>query len=255
MKDLINKVFEEKMHDGTIEKIVADKIDEMVKSICERQMKWDGAARKAMEEKLAPVILQAVEASDLSSMVTKITMLLNAGLASSELERYHDALAPVKEVFDVNDKLRALKNKKGVKLSEIFEEYKKYLDYIYDRDDFDGDDIEDDGESVTAAIECSIRVAQKEAGYYSWRKPGYEVELSTDKSDDRKSGDIRFKLEYDYTGEQTHLCGDFRSLTLADLRHCPEFILYLAYIEREGLAVEIDVEDEDDVVYIDCQEV
>ena len=255
MKDLINKVFEEKTRDGSIEKIVADKIDEMVSKICYDQMNWNGAARKAMEEKLTPVILQAVEKSDLSDMVTKITMLVNAGLRGSELEHYHDALAAVRSSFDVNDKLGALKDKKVVKLSEIFENYKEYLNYIYDRDDFDADDIEDDGESVTAAIECSIRVTQKEGGYYSWRKPGYKVELSTDKSNDRKSGDIRFELEYDYTGEHLHLYGDFRSLTLADLRHCPEFILYLAYIDREWLAVEIDVEDEDDDVYIDCGEV
>ncbi len=38
MKDLINKVFEEKMQDGTIEKIVADKINEMVVRVCESQM-------------------------------------------------------------------------------------------------------------------------------------------------------------------------------------------------------------------------
>lgn len=53
MKDLINKVIEAKMQDGTIEKIVADKIDDMVKDICEKQMRW-GDAKKAMEEKLAP---------------------------------------------------------------------------------------------------------------------------------------------------------------------------------------------------------
>lgn len=253
MKDLINKVFEEKMHDGTIEKIIADKLDEMVKEICEKQMRWGGAAKKAMEEKLDPIILQAVENSDLSSMVTKITMLINAGLRDSEVESYHDAIASVKELFGANDAIRALREKKTVKLSEIFEKYKEYLDYIYDKDDFDSDEIEDDGESATATIECSIRV-KTEDSYFSWRKPGYVVELSTDKSDDRKSGDLRFKLNYNYDGTQLHLWGDFRSMHLGDLRRCPEFILYLAALEREGIPVEVDIEDEDDVAYIDCQE-
>lgn len=254
MKDLINKVFEEKMHDGSIEKIVADKVDEMIKNICERQMKWDGAARKAMEEKLEPVILQAVENSDLSSMVTKITMLLNAGLRDSEVTHYHEVLASAKELFGANDTIRSLREKKTVRLSEIFEKYKEYLDVIYDKDDFDSDEIEDDGESQTASIECSIRV-KTEDSYFSWRKPGYVVELSTDKSDDRKSGDLRFKLNYNYDGTQLHLWGDFRSMPLGDLRRCPEFILYLAALEREWIAVELDVEDEDDVAYIDCSEV
>jgi hypothetical protein len=42
-------------------------------------------------------------------------------------------------------------------------------------------------------------------------------------------------------------------LTLSDLRHCPEFILYLAFIDREWIAVEIDVESDDDEVDIDCR--
>ena len=240
------------MNDGTIEKIVADKIDEMVKQICEKQMKWDGAARKAMEEKLAPLILQAVEHSDLSDMVTKITMLVNAGLRDSEVEQYKDALAGVRSLFGANDRIRALREKKTVKLSEIFEKYKEYLNYIYDRDDFDSDEIEDDGESETAMIECSLRV--KPEGGFTWRKPGYEVELSTDKSDDRKSGDLLFKLNYNYDGTQLHVWGNFRSMPIGDFRHCPEFILYLAALEREWIAVEVDIEDEDDEVAIDCTE-
>jgi hypothetical protein len=253
MKDLINRVFEKKMHDGTIEKIVADKIDEMVKEIGEKQMRWGGDAKKAMEEKLSPVILQAIENSDISSMVTKITMLINAGMRDSEIEHYHEALASVKELLGANDSIRALREKKTVKLSEIFEKYKEYLNYIYDEDDFDSEDIEDDGESCTASIECSIRV-KTEDEYFTWRKPGYAVELSTDKSDDRKSGDLRFKLNYNYDGTQLHVWGNFRSMPLGDFRHCPEFILYLAALEREGITVEIDIEDEDDVAYIDCQE-
>lgn len=240
------------MSNGTIEKIIADKIDDMVKEICDKQMRWDGVAKKAMEEKLAPIILQAVENSDLSDMVTKITMLVNAGLRDSELENYHDALKSVKSLFDANKSISAVREKKTVKLSEIFEKYKEYLNYIYDKSDFDSDEIEDDGESMTATIECSIRVAPED-GYFAWRKPGYVVELSTDKSDDKKYGDLRFKLNWNYDATKLHVWGDFRSMSLGDIRHCPEFILYLAALEREWTTVEVDIEYEDDVAYIDCR--
>ena len=253
MKDLINNVIEKKMQDGTVEKIIADKFEEMVTAICNDQMKWNGTAKKAMEEKLNPLILEAVEKSDLSSMVTKITMLINAALKGSEVESYHDVLASIKSIFDTNDDIKTLREKKVVKLSEIYEGYKEYLQVLYDRDDFDREDITDDGESVTAEIECSLQVAPEDDRGFSWRKPGYDVELSTDKSNDDKSGDIRFKLEWDYNGTQLRLYGDFRSLTLSDLRHCPGFILYLAAIEREWIAVEIDIECDDDVIYIDCR--
>lgn len=73
MKDLINKVFEEKMQDGSIEKIVADKINEMVVRVCESQMGYNGAAKKAMEDRLSPLIMQAIERSDLSTLLRAIT--------------------------------------------------------------------------------------------------------------------------------------------------------------------------------------
>lgn len=256
MKELINKVFEEKMQDGTIEKIVAAKIDELITDICRSQMRYDGPARKAMEEKISPLILQAIERSDMSNMVTKITMLINAGMKGSDLEQYHDTLDAVRGLFGANDHVKALREKKVVKLSEIFEEYKKYLQYIYDRDDFDADYITDDGETVTAPIECAMEVAAEE-NRWTWRKPGYEVELSTDKSDDQKhnkSGDIRFKLNWNYDNTKLYLYADLGSLSLSDLRNCPPFILYLATIEREYVPVEVDIENDDDVVYIDCQE-
>lgn len=256
MKNLINRVFDEKMQDGTIEKIVSEKIDDMIKKICDDQMGWNGAAKKAMEEKLSPIILQAVERSDLSDMVTKITMMINASLRGSEVDQYHDVLQAVRTTFGANDTIKALKEKGKVTLSEIFEKYKEYLQTVYDKDDFDEDDIHDDGESVTAAIECSLLVNHENGGYYSWNKPGYEVELHTDKSDDQKyqkSGDIRFRLKWNYDSTKLRLCGDFNSMTLYDLRYAPEFILYLATIEREWLPVEIDVEQDDDEVYIDCR--
>ena len=255
MKDLINKVFEEKMHDGTIEKIISEKIDNMISEICNNQMRWDGAAKKAMEEKISPLILQAVEKSDLSHLVTKITLLINASMNGSALEQYHDTLASVRNLFGVNEHVKALREKKTVNLSEIFEEYKKYLKDLYDRDDFDTDDITDDGEEVTACIGCAMEVAPEE-NRYVWRKPGYEVEFSTDKSDDErhnKSGDIRFKLNWNYNSTELHLYADLGSLSLSDLRYCPPFILYLATIEREWIPVEVDIESYDDEVYIDCR--
>lgn len=253
MKDLINRVFEEKMQDGTVEKIVSENIDNMIKEICKSQMNWNGAAKKAMEEKLSPIILQAVESSDLSNMVTKITMLINSSLQASELEDYHDVLESVRSIYGVNDHVKALRERKVVKLSEIFEEYKKYLNDIYDRDDFDSEDITDDGEGVTSPIDCYLTVAPEE-GRFTWQKPGYEVELSTDKSNDKKSGDVRFKLKWNYDNSKLHLYADLRSLSLSDLRYCPSFILYLAAIEREWSPIEIDIENDDDVVYIDCRE-
>lgn len=253
MKDLINRVFEEKLQDGTIEKIVSERIDAMINEICLDQMRWSGSAKKAMEEKLSPLILQAIENSDLSSMVTKITMMINASMRGSEVEQYHDVLQSVKNIFDANDFISDLRKKKVVRLSEIFERYKEYLNVVYDKDDFDKEDICDDGDSVTASVMCGLRVDSENDRGFSWFKPGYEVELYAEKYDNSKSGDIRFRLRWNYDKTKLYLQGDFSTMTLSELRHVPQFILYLATIERELIEIEVDMDQEEDMAEIDCR--
>lgn len=251
MKDLINKVFEEKMQDGTIEKIVADKINEMVVRVCESQMGYNGAAKKAMEDRLSPLIMQAIERSDLGPMVDKITMILNASLRDSALDEYGKVFDGVRNLFAANDSVKAIREKRIVKMSEIFEEYKKYLGEVFDKDDFKESEIEY-GDERQAPIECSMVVSPDEDELF--RKRGYVVEFSTEKCAQGKSGDIRFKLRWDYCGTELYIRADLRDLTIADLRYCPSFILYLSCIEREWIRVELDKEYDDDTVYINCEE-
>ncbi len=251
MKELINKAFEEKMKDGSIERIVSDKINEMVVNICTAQMRYDGPARKAMEEKLSPLILAAVERCDLSNMVDKITMILNASLKDTAVEEYDELFDSLRGMFGINEKIKPLREKRFVKMSDIFKEYQKYLQDVYDRDDFRESEIEyDDG--YYATVDCSMVVSPDEDELF--RKRGYVVELSTDKSNEKKSGDIRFKLRWDYSGSELYVRADLRDLTIAELRYCPSFILYLAFIEREWIRVDLDTMNEEENVYIDCAE-
>ena len=250
MKDLINKVFEEKMQDGTIEKIIADKINEMVIRVCESQMGYNGDAKKAMEARIAPLFIQAVETCDLGKMVEKITAILNASLRDSDLDEYSRVCDGAKELFNGSTALNTIRQKRVMKLSEIFEEYKKHLEYVFDKDDFDEDEIEY-GDERQAVINCTMSVELDESELY--RKRGYVVTLSTDKSSDEKTGDVRFRLRWDYCGTELYLKADLRDLSLSELRHCPPFILYLSCIEREWIRVEIDKEYDEDAVYIDCE--
>ena len=251
MKELVYKVFEEKMKDGSIERIVSDKINEMVLNICTDQMRYNGPARKAMEEKLSPLIMEAVERCDLSRMVEKITMILNAALKGSDVEEYDKIFDSVRNLFGANEEVKKIREKRSVKMSEIFKEYKKYLQEVFDKDDFNNYEIEYD-DHPCAWIDCQMVVSADEDELF--RKRGYVVELSTDKSNDKKSGDIRFKLRWDYSGSELYLKADLRDLTISDLRYCPSFIIYLSCIEREWIRVDLDKEYEEDTVDIDCTE-
>ncbi len=61
MKELIEKVFEEKLNNGTIEQIVGKHIENMVSEIMKDSMSWNGQVKKALAEKMNPLMLKAVK--------------------------------------------------------------------------------------------------------------------------------------------------------------------------------------------------
>lgn len=240
MKEIIEKVFEGKIKDGTVEKIVSEQVDKMITSICTEQMGYGGELKKKMAEKLAPIMLEALENSDLGVLTLKITELINANLKGSPLDYYAKTL-DLKELFGSNRAIKKLEGRKTIKMSEIFDEYLNYVQDTYDDGDFEREEINYDDGTKTVYVECNMAVNESEKLYWE-RRPGYEVELSNEKSSDQKSTDVRFKLQWNYDNTALHVRTNFYDMPLSDLRYCPAFFLYLFYLEQNCIKIELDKE-------------
>ena len=252
MENLIKKVFNEKLNDGTIEKIVSEKIEEMISSILRDQMSWSGEVKKRLEERLKPIMLEAVANCDLSQTAAVVTDLLNSAVKTSPVHLIKDTYDGIKTLFYTNEEAKDISFGKTVKLSEIFEVYTKFLTYkSYDESDLEKKDIDvhdnyDEGGKY-AYIGASMEVERiTEENYWGRGKTKYQVTLSNEYEDK----DIVFEITESYD-ETLRINIDTGNMLLAELRHLPKIFLYLIQLKNNWCKIQIDTESEMDEVEVE----
>ena len=247
MEELIKKVFNEKLNDGTIEEIVKKKIDEMISSILQEQMNWNGAVKKGLEERLKPIMLKAVADCDLSKTAAIVTDLLNRAVKTSPIHLINDTYDGIKTLFSVNEELKDIRIDQKVKLSDIFAFYVKSLSnetyYKSDLEDKSIDIFDDyDGEGEYAYIGAAMEVERTYIDdYFGRRKEKIQVTLSNNYTEK----DIVFDIKESYDGD-LRIDINTEGMLLAELRHLPETFLYLIQLKSYWCEIEIDTEGESD---------
>lgn len=140
MKDLMIKVYDEKMKNGDFEKIVGDKIDEAIKKTFDEMFGWNGTVKKELEAKLKEVMSSVIEKSDFGNYVEKIKLVIDESVKGSNLESYHKILEQVanlvgKPKYDINTTR---------KVSELFDKYCDFATKEIEANDYSDYDIEEE---------------------------------------------------------------------------------------------------------------
>lgn len=236
MENLIKEVFEKKMQDGSIEAIISKKIEELVSSSCDSLFRWDGLIKKQMEEKIKEMMSDVLESSDFSKYTIKLTTLINSVLPDTALESYKNIGENIKSVCGT--KLPTYKEK--VKLSEIFENYTKFIeDETFVRSDFE--DTSDIEEGV-GNIECNMEYDHYK-GEVTFKIEGVE------NADDYKKV---VKLNR-YDGKHYISRGNFESMELSSLRHADKFELYLMVLSNSYAKLDIDTEEAEETAEVEVE--
>lgn len=164
MEELIKKVYEEKLANGSIEKIISEEIDKMVKSVCCSLFEWNGVIKNQMNEKIKEVMSTVIEKSDFSKYVQKLTYIINETLPNTALEDYREIAKRIEETCGK----KSLTNKNTIKLSEIFKKYCSYLENkTFSDGDFENDshiEIDDDGR--TYYLNATMKVKGNTIRFY-----------------------------------------------------------------------------------------
>lgn len=257
MKDLIAKVFNDKLEDGTIEKIIGKKIEEMVTEILNDQMKWNGEAKKALEEKIKPMCLAAVNKCDLSKTTAVITELLNSALRGTPIHLLNDTLNGIKSLFSFDDDIRALKFGQTVKLSDIFKKYCEFIkDKTFDEDDLDKKGIEcydhDEEEGKYAYIGVEMTAEEEESEtYYGYKRSQYKVEMRSELNGEEEGFTFKVCEAYD---KEFRLEVETGGMLLAELSHIDPFIMYLITIRNNFCKIIIDTASEHEDVEVEVED-
>lgn len=70
-EERVVKAVSEKMNDGTVEKLVADAAEKALKESINDQFRWNGEAKKIIDEKVKAVMVQAIERVDLNEYTVR----------------------------------------------------------------------------------------------------------------------------------------------------------------------------------------
>lgn len=98
-EERIAKAVTEKLNDGTVEELVSDAVTKALKSSIEEQFRWNGDARKVIDEKVKEVMTPAIERVSLDDYVVKLDAVLAEIINSTNLVDNKEILGNFKSLI------------------------------------------------------------------------------------------------------------------------------------------------------------
>ncbi len=242
MKKEIESVIKKKIADGTIEKVVSEEFEKCIQNVCNNLFSTYGDIGKVVKKKLEEVILPSVERYDYSKYIPKVDTLLTGIINNTSLTENKAILENFKELMIEPDK-------KEIKLSELFGEYKKY---------------------VAAAVDT----AGLDVDYYCLDEPAYEavtvhMEVERDKyySVNAEKATINFRCEEDADLNKKLEIRKWKNspiegwrviqtvdISIKSLRYADSFDILKFKLDRANTEIELDTtEDAEDYVTPDTK--
>lgn len=133
----IAEMMQKKLSDGSIEKIIEEKLTKCIGDCMEDMFRWNGDAKKLIEDKLKETMVPVIEAHDFSDYTLKLDVVLTEIINTTSLKDNKQILDNFKELM--------IEDVKEIKLSDIFY---KWSDYVSKNVETSGLDINyDDGVS------------------------------------------------------------------------------------------------------------
>lgn len=152
----IAEMLQNKLTDGSIEKVIEEKLTKCIGECMENMFRWSGPAKELIEEKLKATMVPAIERHDFSEYTLKLDAVLTEIVNSTTLQDNKKILDNFKELMvdDVQE----------IKLSDVFG---KWSEYVAKNVETDGLDIcYDDGVSYDYVhIEMEVEDIENRSTY------------------------------------------------------------------------------------------
>ena len=150
-EERIVKAVTDKLNDGTVEELVSDAVTKALKSSIEEQFKWNGDAKKVIDEKVKEVMTPTIERVNLDEYTVKLDTVLTEIINSTNLIDNKEILGNFKSLMTEPDK-------DVISLEDVFEKYKEYVSKNLDTSDLEVYiDDEPRYQHVTAEVDVHIR--------------------------------------------------------------------------------------------------
>ena len=235
IKDVITK----KLEDGTIEKLIAEQLENGIKNALKDLLGSYGDVTKVIEKQVKSVMIPYLESYDYSQYVTKLDSVLVDVLQSSALEN--------KKLLENFKDLMVPEELKTIKATELFGRWMKHVERNVETDELE---VCYEDEPTYENVEVRFEVEYNEERSWSDfqhaklifecdhdEKMNYELKIHNWKKFDKGEWTIDFDSVHD----------------INSLRYLGEFEIFLMKLKQNGTKLIIDSDGDSDEVEPDAK--
>lgn len=223
----IKDVIAQQLENGIVEKLIAEQLKQGVSIALEDLFaSYGGEARKVIENKLKSVIVPYLETYDYSEYITKLDHVL--------VETLREASFDNRKLLENFKNLMIEEKEKTIKLSDLFNEWKKY---VAKQVETDGLEVEFDDRPEYEAVEVSVQVERNEDR--SWSSFEYATIFFECEHDE----DLNFEIPISSYKKDKEWDINYRtSNELKSLRHLNDFEILLMRLSQNAVKLALDIE-------------
>lgn len=129
MESIIAEMLEKKLTDGSIEKVIEEKLTKCIGECMEDMFRWSGEAKKLIEEKLKETMVPAIERHDFSNYTLKLDAVLTEIVNTTSLQDNKKILENFKGLM--------IEDEKEINISDIFVKWSRYVEENVETDGLD----------------------------------------------------------------------------------------------------------------------
>lgn len=229
IKDCITNEIEK----GIIEKVIADQLEKCIEKSVSDMFSWGGEVKKVVEEKIKSVMIPYLESYDYSQYIVKLDSVLTDVLKATALEN---------KTILTNFKELITETLKGVKMSDILEEWAKHCERNVDKDKID---MDYEGGYVTATLDTE----EVSSSWSDFQR--VIVRLECDEDEELK---CEFEISK-WEGRRENFTMDKKALhEISSLRNLSEFDVFLLKVSQGYNNIILDIENDSLEKFIEYEE-
>ena len=228
----ISEVVSSKLNDGTVERLIEQKLEEVIKKSLDDVFGYCGDGKKLFDKKLNETIVPVIERHDFNQYLVKLDEVLTSIINQT-------SIADNKRILDSFKECLTEPQQKEIKLSEIFEKYRQHV-----ADNVSTDDLEaccDDGEPYYEYVTANMEVEHEDKGWFVSKYDDCYVRFTCEEDKDLN---CQIKLYKGTDEKEWKILKGINGIEINSLRNLSSFEVFLSVIQRSYTKIILDTENE-----------
>lgn len=233
----------EKLNDGTVERLIEEKLEKGISEAINELFSYGGKAKKVLVGKFEETMVPVIERHDFNQYLVKLDSILTELVNNTSLSENKVILDNFKKIMK-----NPVDDFSIVPISRIYEEYQNYVS-----ENIDTSNLEinyDDEPSYCDAI-TNMEIEECERRWFNSEKEEYIVKFTCDEDEDMN---CEFKLSGGYSDKRLRIDATTIPMDIQSLSTLSNFEIFIQQLMRAWSKIDLDItESYQDYVEIEAE--